>query len=205
MKVEVYSILKKSVGEIDLNQSIFGCDYRPDILNQVVNWQLAKRRLGTHQTKEAEDINASTRKIYAQKGTGRARHGSVKAPQFRGGAVVFGPHFRDHSFKLNKKVRNLGLKVALSHKHASNQLIVLDSIDISSGKTKDLLSALLHFASDSALIVDSNLSQGTLKAAANVHKVDVIPVCGLNVYDILNHKTLIVTSDSIKHIEERLS
>ena len=128
MKVEVYSIVKKSVGEIDLNQSIFGCDYRQDILNQVVNWQLAKRRLGTHQTKEAEDINASTRKIYAQKGTGRARHGSVKAPQFRGGAVVFGPHFRDHSFKLNKKVRSLGLKVALSHKHASNQLIVLDSI-----------------------------------------------------------------------------
>jgi len=204
MKVDIYSVAKERMGEISLSPSIFGCEYRADILHEVVTWQLAKRRLGTHQTKEVDAITASTRKIYAQKGTGRARHGSVKAPQFRGGATVFGPHVRDHGFKLNKKVRKLGLKVALSSKLSATELFVLDSINIESGKTKDLLKVLGNFDAKSVLIIDSNVSSATAKAAANLYKVDVLPVEGLNVYDILNHKALFVTADAIKSIEERL-
>lgn len=204
MKVDIYSVAKERVGEISLSPSIFGCERRLDILHEVVTWQLAKRRLGTHQTKEVDAINASTRKIYAQKGTGRARHGSVKAPQFRGGATIFGPHVRDHGFKLNKKVRKLGLKIALSSKLSLAEFFVLDGFNVESGKTKDLVKILSNFNAKSVLIIDSHVNSEVARAASNLHKVDVLPVAGLNVYDILNHKAVLITAAAIKSIEERL-
>lgn len=204
MKVNIYSVAKEVVGEVELNPHVFGCEERLDILNQVVKWQLAARRLGTHQTKEVGDISASTRKIFAQKGTGRARHGSTKAPQFRGGACAFGPHVRDHGFKLNKKVRQLGLKIALSKKLGMDELFVMNSFDIESGKTKDFLKVTSNFDPKSVLIIDVNFSTATTLAASNVYKMDILPVDGLNVYDLLNHKSVIITTEAIKSIEERL-
>lgn len=204
MKVKVYSIDKKEVGDLSLNQEVFNQDYRPDILHQVVTWQLAKKRLGTHQTKEVDGIKASTRKIYSQKGTGRARHGSVKAPQFRGGATVFGPHVRDHGFKLNKKIRRLGLKVALSEKLRSEELFIVDNIDFTSGKTKDLSKMIAGFLKGTVLLIDLKSNELVVRAASNLHKVNVLPEAGINVYDLLNHNSVLITTEAVKKIEERL-
>jgi large subunit ribosomal protein L4 len=205
MKIDIFSINKEMVGALELNEQVFACEFRPDLLNLVVNWQLAKRRLGTHQTKEVGDLNASTRKIYAQKGTGRARHGSVKSPQFRGGATVFGPHVRDHSFKLNKKVRTLALKVALSSLLSKSSLFVIDSLKLNSPKTKELQAVIKSFGFKSVLMIDNIVEDNLRNAASNLYKVDVLPVSGLNVYDLLNHEAVLITADAVKSIENRLA
>jgi len=205
MKADVLSLDNQKLGEVDLADEVFGLPARPDILARVVNWQLAKRRSGTHKTKATGDVNGSTAKIFRQKGTGRARHGSRKVNIFRGGAVAHGPVPHSHAFKLPKKVRALGLKTALSAKQAEGKLIVLDSAKLDSAKTKELVKRLSQIGLSSALIVDgAALDENFRKAAANIPGIDVLPSIGANVYDIMRRETLVLTKDAVDALEARL-
>jgi large subunit ribosomal protein L4 len=177
---------------------------RRDILARVVDWQLAKRRAGTHKTKGISEVSGTTRKPYKQKGTGRARQGSLRSPQFRGGAVIFGPVVRSHEFSLQKKVRRLGLKTALSAKQAEGKLIVIDSAQIDEAKTKALRARFEALGWESVLIIDGAVNDGFARAARNLPKVDVLPTQGANVYDILRRDTLVLTRDAVQQLEARL-
>ena len=204
MKLSVKTLDAQDKGEIELDDSIFGIEPRRDILARVVNWQLAKRRAGTHKVKLIGDIRGTTARPYRQKGTGRARQGSVRSAQFRGGATVHGPVVRSHAHNLPKKVRRLGLKCALSAKQAAGQLIILDSAE-GSGKTKDLVKQLEALGWSSVLLIDGpepNVSFAL--ASSNIPKVDVLPTQGANVYDILRRDTLVLTRDAVEHLEARL-
>ena len=150
MKIDVVNIEAKKAGNIELNPEIFGLQPRVDILSRVIEWQLSKRRSGNHKTKEVGDVKGSTKKIYRQKGTGNARHGSKRQVQFRGGCVAFGPVVRSHAYSLPKKVRKLGLKIALSAKAQAGELLVVDSFKVESGKTKDLLKVISTLNAPSA-------------------------------------------------------
>lgn len=206
MKVDVVNWDKKKTGEVDLNPSVFAAPIRADILSRVIHWQLAKRRAGTHKTKEIGDIQGSTKKIYRQKGTGGARHGSKRGPQFRGGAVIFGPVVRDHGYSLPKKVRKLGLKVALSSKLAANQLYVVDSLELKDAKTKALQSTLEKFDLHNALFIDTqDASESFLRASSNIHSVDFLFEVGANVYDIMRKQTLFLTKAAVTALEARLA
>jgi large subunit ribosomal protein L4 len=178
---------------------------RPDILHRMVNWQLAKRRQGTHKTKGISDISGTTKKPYRQKGTGRARQGSLRSPQFRGGAVIFGPVVRSHAIDLPKKVRKLALKTALSAKAKDGKLVVLDEAKLAKPKTADLVKRLDKLGWSSALIIDGpELDANFARAAANIPGLDVLPQQGANVYDILRRDTLVLTREAVKHLEARL-
>lgn len=203
MKLSVKSLDAKDVGEVELDDSIFGIEPRRDILARVVNWQLAKRRAGTHKVKLVGEISGTTAKPFRQKGTGRARQGSARAAQFRGGATAHGPVVRSHAHDLPKKVRRLGLKCALSAKQAAGQLIVLDKAD-GSGKTKDLVKQFDALGWTSVLVIDGPEVNDTFaRAARNIPRVDVLPPQGANVYDILRRDTLVLTRDAIEHLEAR--
>jgi len=205
MKVKIKNLDAKDVGEIDLADDIFGVKPRADLLARVVNWQLAKRRSGNHKTKGISDISGTTKKPFAQKGGGRARQGSLRSPQFRGGARIFGPVVRSHEFDLPKKVRKLGLKAALSAKQAEGKLVIVEDGKIPGSKTSALANSLRKFGWSSVLIVDGrDLSIDLVRAAANIPHVDVLPSQGANVYDILRRDTLVLTKDAVKHLEERL-
>ncbi len=206
MKQEVVNLQNKKVGDIELPASIFKQPIRVDILSRVVEWQLAKRRSGAHKTKEIAEISGTTKKMYRQKGTGGARHGSKRAPQFRGGAVIFGPVVRSHAYSLPKKVRQLGLKSVLSSKLESGDIIVVDSFEINKPKTKDLKAILAKFGTENMLLidVDTNRLTNTALAAGNVMGFDVLPQIGANVYDILRKEKLILTVDAVKALEARL-
>jgi len=205
MKLPVTNLDNKKVGEIDLADEIFGLPIRKDILARAVNWQLNKRRRGTHKTKGISEISGTTRKPYKQKGTGSARQGSLRSPQFRGGAVIFGPVVRSHASELPKKVRKLALKTALSSKQADGRLIVLDEAKGKTAKTKDLAKKLGKLGWTSALIIDGpTVDEQFRRAAANLQGVDLLPQQGANVYDILRRDTLVLTKDAIQHLEARL-
>jgi large subunit ribosomal protein L4 len=205
MKLKVHSLDNKEVGDIELADDVFGVPVRRDILARVVNWQLAKRRAGTHKTKGISDISGTTAKPYKQKGTGRARQGSRRSPQFRGGAVIFGPVVRSHEFDLQKKVRRLGLKTALSAKQAEGKLIVIDAATIAEAKTKALRAQFDALGWDSVLIIDgAAVDEGFARAARNIPKVDVLPQQGANVYDILRRDTLVLTRAAAEALEARL-
>lgn len=205
MKCQVTTLDAKSAGDIDLDDGIFALPVRPDILARMVNWQLAKRRQGTHKTKGISDIQGTTKKPYNQKGTGRARQGSLRSPQFRGGAVIFGPVVRSHAHDLPKKVRKLALKTALSAKQADGKLIVLDAAKLAKGRTKDLVGKFAKLGWNSVLIVDGPaLDDNFRRAAANIPGVDLLPQQGANVYDILRRDTLVLTKDALQHLEARL-
>jgi large subunit ribosomal protein L4 len=205
MKLAVRNLDNQEVGDIDLADDVFGLPVRRDILARVVNWQLAKRRAGTHKAKGISDISGTTKKPYKQKGTGRARQGSLRSPQFRGGAVIFGPVVRSHAFGLQKKVRRLGLKTALSAKHAEGKLVVLDAARSDEAKTKALRVRLDAFGWGSVLIIDgSELDENFARAARNLPKVDVLPQQGANVYDILRRDTLVLTRAAVQSLEARL-
>ena len=205
MKLTVRNLDNQEVGDIDLSDEVFGLPVRRDILARVVNWQLAKRRAGTHKTKGISDISGTTKKPYKQKGTGRARQGSLRSPQFRGGAVIFGPVVRSHEFDLQKKVRRLGLKTALSAKQAEGKLIVIDAARIGEAKTKALRARFGALGWDSVLIIDgATVDEGFARAARNIPKVDVLPQQGANVYDILRRDTLVLTRDAVTQLEARL-
>jgi large subunit ribosomal protein L4 len=204
VKLTVRNLDNKEVGDIDLADEVFGLPVRGDILARVINWQLAKRRAGTHKTKGISDISGTTKKPYKQKGTGRARQGSLRSPQFRGGAVIHGPVVRSHEFGLQKKVRKLGLKTALSAKQAEGKLIVIDAASVAEAKTKALRSQFATLGWDSVLIIDGAVDEGFAKAARNLPKVDVLPSVGANVYDILRRETLVLTRAAVEQLEARL-
>ncbi len=205
MKLKVHSLDNKEVGDIDLADEVFGLPVRGDILARVVNWQLAKRRAGTHKTKGISDISGTTKKPYKQKGTGRARQGSLRSPQFRGGAVIFGPVVRSHEFGLQKKVRKLGLKTALSAKQAEGKLVVIEAASVAEAKTKALRAQFATLGWESVLIIDgAAVDAGFARAARNLPKVDVLPSVGANVYDILRRDTLVLTRAAVEQLEARL-
>ncbi len=205
MKANVITLDGKKAGDIELADAIYALEARADILSRVVNWQLAKRRAGTHAVKFRSDIQGSGKKMSNQKGGGRARHGTSKVNIFRGGGRAFGPISRDHSFSLPKKVRALGLKTALSVKKSSDKLIVVDVASLKDAKTTALVAKLAKLDLKSALFVDgADVDDGFRKAVQNIPNVDVLPSQGLNVYDILRRDTLVLTKAAVEKIEERL-
>jgi large subunit ribosomal protein L4 len=208
MKIDVKTIDNKAAGDITLADAVFGVAPRADIVARVVKWQLAKRRAGTHKVKSRAEVTITTAKMFKQKGTGRARHGSAAVVQFRGGGVVHGPVVRDHGHALPKKVRQLGLRLALSTKAAEGKLLVLDvlaSTGKSAGKTAKLREQLVKLGADNALIIGgAELDASFVKAARNIPLVDVLPQQGINVYDILRRDVLVLSKDAAVHLEERL-
>jgi large subunit ribosomal protein L4 len=205
MKTTIKNLENKSVGEIDLLDAVFGVEPRRDILTRNVNWQLAKRRSGNHKTKGISEVSGTTKKPWAQKGTGRARQGSLRSPQFRKGGIIFGPVVRDHTHNLNKKVRHLGLCMALSSKLADGKLVILDTAKTDTHKTKALVQKFAKLGFASALIIDgSNLDPNFAKAARNIPHIDVLPEQGANVYDILRRDVLVLTKNAVEQLQERL-
>lgn len=205
MKCPVTTLDNKEAGEVDLDEAVFGLSPRKDILARMVNWQLAKRRAGTHKVKGRSEVKGSTRKIARQKGGGTARHGSIQANIFRSGGVAFGPKVRDHSHKLPKKVRKLALKVALSSKVAEGKLIVLDEAAVKQAKTTDLAKKLGTLGWSSVLVIDGAMvDQNFARAAHNLPGIDILPQQGANVYDILRRDTLVLTKTALEALEARL-
>jgi large subunit ribosomal protein L4 len=205
MKAKVVTLENKAVGEIELAEEVFGAPIRKDILARMVNYQLAKRRSGTADTKERGEIRGTTAKPFRQKGTGRARQGSRKVPILRGGGVAFGPTPRDFAHKLQKKVRRFAMKSALSSKQAEGKLIVLKDAVMDTPKTKTLRDILHALGTENALfvagaVVDVNFA----RAAANLPNVDVLPTQGANVYDILRRDQLVLTEAAVQALEARL-
>ena len=204
MKVAVKSLDNKKVADLELSDAIFGLAPRKDLLHRMVNWQLAKRRSGNHKTKQIGDISGTGKKPYSQKGTGNARQGSLRSPQFRKGAVIFGPVVRDHAHDLPKGVRKLALKSALSAKQAEGKLIILDEAKAKSHKTKDMAKALVALGITSALIIDEAPEANFFRAVRNIKHIDVLPQKGINVYDILRRDTLVLTKEAVAQLEARL-
>ena len=205
MKHPIIDIANKKVGDIDLDEHVFGAPERPDILSRVVNWQLAKRRSGTHKTKQRAEIKGSTAKPFNQKGTGRARQGDKKAPHMRGGGVAFGPVVRSHAYSLTKKVRRLALRTALSTKRADGKLVVLSEAKLKTSKTGDLAKRVKKLGWESALVIDgTDIDNNFNLAAQNIAGLDVLPQQGANVYDILRRDTLVLTKGAIEKLVERL-
>ena len=206
MKAKIITLDNKSVGDIELKDDIFGADVRQDILSRMVNYQRAKKRAGTHKVKTRGEIRGTTAKPFNQKGSGRARQGSVKVTQMRSGATVFGPVIRSHSHKLTKKVRKLALRSALSAKQATGALVILDSAELKQGKTKELVGRFEKLGWGRVLIVGGlSVDKNFCLAARNVPNVDVVLSEGANVYDILRRDTLVLTKDAVKMLEARLS
>ncbi len=205
MKTKVLTLDNKTAGDIELADEIFGLEPRQDILARMVEWQRAKRRAGTHKAEGRAEISGTGAKMYRQKGTGRARQGNGKAPQFRGGGKAFGPQPRDHAHGLNKKVRRMALRHALSAKQAAGELIVVDDAAASSPKTKALKAQLEGLGLADALIVGgAEIDRNFELAARNIPLVDVLPSQGANVYDILRRDTLVLTKSAVEGLEARL-
>jgi large subunit ribosomal protein L4 len=205
MKQDVITLANEKAGEIDLPEALFGAPPRADIMARVVHWQLAKRRAGTHKVKGMGEVSGTTKKPYKQKGTGRARQGSLRSPQFRTGGVVHGPVVRDHGYDLPKKVRRLGLISALSQKKAEGKLVVLDAAASEGGKTAALKKQVAALGWRSALVIDgAAVDQQFLRAARNIPGLDVLPTMGANVYDILRHDVLAVTRAGLETLKARL-
>ncbi len=204
MKTQVVTLDAKKAGEIELNDAVFGVEVRSDILDRAVQWQMAKRRAGTHAAKTISGVSGTTKKPYAQKGTGNARQGSLRSPQFRGGATIFGPVVRSHAHDLPKKVRKLALKNALSAKHHDGKLVVWGETK-ANGKTKELAAQFKKLGWGSVLVIDGpEVNEQFAKAARNIPNVDVLPQQGANVYDILRRDTLVLTKAAVEHLVERL-
>ncbi len=205
MKVAVRNLDNQVVGEVSLAEGIYGQVIRSDILHTVVNWQRARKQSGTHKTKGLSEVSGTGKKPYKQKGTGNARLGTLRAPQCRGGAVIFGPVVRSHEFDLPKKVRKLGLKIALSSKLAEQKLIIIDRAVLSEPKTALLNLKLQNFNVRSILVIDGKTIDSNFKRAAeNLINIDILPTIGANVYDILKHDYIMITTDALTALEERL-
>lgn len=205
MKIAVKTLENKDVGQVELDVAIFAVPVRADLLHQMVSYQLNKRRAGTHKTKGVSEVSGTGKKPWKQKGTGRARFGNLRAPQFKGGATIFGPVVRSHATDLPKKVRKLALKVALSSKAKDGKLIVIDEAKAKDHKTKAMVAAFEKLGIGSALIIAGKEIEGNFeKATRNIPLVDVLPSAGANVYDILRRETLVLTRDAIADLTERL-
>jgi large subunit ribosomal protein L4 len=206
MKLAITTLAGKEAGSVELAEAVFGLEPRIDILHRMVRYQLAKRQAGTHQTQERSTINRTTKKLYKQKGTGNARHGSAKAPQFRGGGRAFGPIARSHAHDLPKKVRVLALKFALSAKAKDSQIIVLDKAEIDSPKTKTLKDTFGKLGLSNALIIGgAELQDNFVLASRSIPNIDVLPVQGINVYDILRREKLVLTTAALDALSARLA
>ena len=206
MRCDVTTLENKKAGTIELAESVFGLPARPDIVHRMVLWQLAKRRAGTRKTKGKGEVAGSTRKIYRQKGTGRARHRTRGAVQFRGGGVTFGPVVRSHAHGLTKKVRRLALKTVLSAKLAEGRLKVVDAAAVETPKTKALAQTMKDLGWSRVLIIDGpEVDANFARAAANIVDVHLLPERGANVYDILRCETLVLTRAAVEHLEARLA
>ena len=206
MQLDIINFDGKKVGAVELTDSIFGLEPRADILHRVVTWQRAKQRAGTHAVKTVSDVEGSGKKAFKQKKTGNARQGERYNVHMRGGGVVHGPVVRDHSIDLPKKIRSLGLKMALSSKAQDGSLIIIDSEKLASAKTGAFAKQLKKLEIASALFVGaSELDENFKKSAANIANIDVLPTIGLNVLDILKHEKLVLTADAVKAIEARLA
>lgn len=205
MEVDVLTLEGKVSGSVTLDDTIYGLEPRADVLHRVVIWQLARRRQGTHKSKGRSEITGSTKKIIRQKGSGGARHGDKKVPQYRGGGKAHGPVVRSHETDLPKKVRRLGLKLALSSKARAEGLIVLDEAKLDAPKTKALKEKLDGLKLKSALVIDgSGFDRNFELAARNIPLIDVLPVQGLNARDILRRDVLVLTRSAVDQIEARL-
>jgi large subunit ribosomal protein L4 len=204
MKLDVTTLEGGAAGSVELDEAIFGLEPRADLLARCVRWQLAKRQAGTHAVKNRSDVDRTTRKIYKQKGTGSARHGAASAPQFRGGGRAFGPQVRSHAHDLPKKVRALALRHALSSKAKDASLIVVDEVRLSEPKTKVLVERFGKLGLGNALIIaGSEIDANFRRAARNIPNVDVLPVQGINVYDILRREKLVLTKAAVDALEAR--
>ncbi len=205
MQVPVIALANNaSAGDIDLPDAVFGAEPRVDIMARVVHWQLAKRRAGTHKVKGMGEVSGTTKKPYRQKGTGNARQGSLRAPQFRKGGIVHGPVVRDHGYSLNKKVRRLGLISALSQKQKDGKLVVVE-LEGAAAKTGDMAKAVRALGWKSALVVDAVVDEGFVRAVRNLPNVQAMPTVGANVHDILRYDVLAVTRQGVEALKERLS
>ena len=205
MKIDVINLAGGNAGTIDLDEALFGLEPRADVLHRVVRWQRAKAQAGTHSTLTRAEVSYSTRKIYKQKGTGGARHGSRKAPIFRHGGVVKGPTPRSHAHDLPKKFRALGLRHALSAKAKAGELVILDTAVMAEAKTSMLARAAKELGWKRVLIIDGvDIDANFALAARNIEGIDVLPTMGANVYDILKRDTLVITKAGIQALEARL-
>ena len=206
MKAKIVTLENSAAGDITLNDAVFAIAVRPDIMARMVNWQLAKARAGTHKVKGRSEVKGRAAKIGRQKGSGGARHGNHKAPQFRGGGVAFGPVVRSHAFSLPKKIRAFALRSALSLKVSQGNYIILESLKLPSPKTAELRKKLEKLNIDDALIVGGEIVDDNFaKASNNIPKIDILPQQGANVYSILKRKHLILTQDAVNYLEQRLS
>jgi len=202
--IDVFNLKREKVGTLDLADEVFAAEVKEHLFYEVVKAQLASKRQGTAAAKNRSAVSGSTKKLYKQKGTGRARHGSRRAPLFRGGGKAFGPKPRSHAIELPKKVRALALKHALSAKAKSDTLVVIDKCELKEAKTKDLKSRFSKLGFGSVLIIDgAAVQEAFAKAARNLPGVDVLPVAGINVYDILNHDKLVLTKAAVEALEAR--
>lgn len=206
MQIAIKNFKNEEGEKISLNKAIFEVPFRADILARVVNWQRARKQAGTHQTKGISQISGTTAKPHAQKGTGRARQGSLRSAQMRGGAVIFGPQTRSHAFKLPKKVRALGLKIALSGKAKNGNIIIVEDFKKAGKKTKDLISQIDKMDCKSALFIDGAIvEEAFAKAVSNIPHTDVLPIQGLNVYSILRREKLVLTKAALEALDVRFS
>ncbi len=196
----------KDAGKVTLNDAIFGLEARSDVLQRMVRWQLARRQTGNHKTKGRSEINRTGKKVYKQKGTGSARHGSARAPQYRGGGRSFGPVVREHDHDLPKKFRVLALKHALSAKVANDSLIIFENAVSAAPKTKTVIAGLNNLGLKNVLIIGGKVVDVNFALASrNIPNVDVLPVDGVNVYDILRREKLVLTRESLEALEARLA
>ncbi len=206
MKLAIITLDNNSAGDIDLPDSIFNIEVRDDILHRMVNWQLAKRRSGTHKVKNRAEINRTSKKHGKQKGGGTARHGSMRSGIFRGGGRVFGPLVRSHEYSLTKKFKKLALRMALTVKAQSGNLLILDNISVDTPKTAEMVKHLQALNLENALLIGGvDLQANAIKAVNNIVNIDLLPVQGCNVYDILRRKKLVLSKEAAEILAGRLA
>jgi len=204
MKADVQTLEAEKAGTVDLADHIFGLEPRADILHRMVQWQLAKRQAGTHKSKGRSEINRTKKKVYKQKGTGNARHGSRRPGIFIGGGKAFGPVVRSHSIDLPKRVRALALRHALSSKAKASEIIVIDKTELKDAKTKGLREQFSKLGLENALVIDgAEVNRNFALAARGLINIDVLPVQGINVYDILRRRKLVLTRAAVEALEAR--
>lgn len=201
-KIAVYNMNGEQVGDIELSEQLFGAPVRPDLMHEVVLMYLAGQRQGTHKVKGRSEVRGGGRKPWRQKGTGRARQGSIRAPQWKGGGVAFGPTPRSYSYRLPKKVRRLALYSALSSKADDGKIVVLDKLELAEAKTKHMAALLKKFDLSKALIVDADKQDAIYRSARNLQGVKYVDANGMNVYDLLRHENLILTTDAVAKVQE---
>lgn len=205
-RVSLYNTSGEQVGEIDLSDSVFGIPVHQSVMHDAVVAYLANQRQGTHDTKTRGEVSGGGRKPWRQKGTGRARHGSIRSPIWRGGGIVFGPHPRDYSIRLPRKVRRLAVRSALSSKVESGNIVVLDELKLDRPKTKDMVRILENLkVNNKALVVTAGIDQNVIRSARNIPGIKSTTAGFLNAYDILAHQTLVITRDAVNQVEEVLA